>query len=114
MRYQDLAATGLPRLLRRDDLVIIDMRDAVAQARGRLTGAQPASEPLVHGLARRRREAPPIRVYRDHGHSSRDLCTLLAAGASLCIRTHDGHDALDSASTPPVLRHLKPPLRRAG
>jgi len=42
------------------------------------------------------------------------LQTLVAAGADLHIRTPDGIDALESSSTLPVLRYLKPLVRRAG
>ncbi len=42
------------------------------------------------------------------------LQILVAAGADLSVQTHDGVHALDSASTLPVLRYLKPLMRRAG
>lgn len=42
------------------------------------------------------------------------LQILVEAGANLAISTHDGVDVLDSASTLPVLRYLKPLLRQAG
>jgi len=41
------------------------------------------------------------------------LRALVEAGADLSIRTHDGYDALDSCTTLPVLRFLKPMLVKA-
>lgn len=42
------------------------------------------------------------------------LKVLVEAGANLDICTHDGISTLESASTLPVLRYLKPLMRRAG
>ena len=42
------------------------------------------------------------------------LQTLVEAGADLSIRTPDGINALESSSTLPVLRYLKPLIRKAG
>lgn len=42
------------------------------------------------------------------------LDLLIEAGASLAIRTYDGSNAFDSASTLPVLRRLRPMFSLAG
>lgn len=77
MPYQDIQANELETLLQREDLVIIDMRDATSKIAGQLPNARPADDTLVSALAKRRHQAPPVLVYCYHGNRSRDLCSLL-------------------------------------
>jgi thiosulfate sulfurtransferase len=75
--YQDIPANELASFLNQKAPVVIDMRDATAQAAGLLPNAQPASDTLICALAKRRRLAPPVLVYCYHGNTSRDLCAFL-------------------------------------
>ena len=78
MAYQDIQASELKTFLQREELVVIDMRDAASQAAGRLPNAHPDSDALVSALVKRRRRAPPVLVYCYHGNRSRDLCGFLS------------------------------------
>ncbi|MEJ2467333.1 MAG: ankyrin repeat domain-containing protein [Candidatus Thiodiazotropha sp.] len=78
MPYRDIQAADLKTLLQREDLVVIDMRDASYHAAGHLPNSQPVNDALIAALAKQRRQAPPVLVYCYHGNSSRDLCGLLA------------------------------------
>lgn len=78
MSYQDIQAGDLQTLLQREELLVIDMRDASSQASGRLPKARPADDALISSLAKRRRQAPPVLVYCYHGNISRELCGFLA------------------------------------
>lgn len=77
MSYQDIEAAEVHELLRRDDLVVIDMRDAHAQNRGQLPTALPPSDEVINALIRRRHQPLSVLVYCYHGHSSRELCAFL-------------------------------------
>ncbi|OBS10569.1 rhodanese-like domain-containing protein [Acidihalobacter prosperus] len=77
MSYQDIDAVEVHALLGRDDLVVIDVRDAHAQARGRLPHAMPPSDEVIDALISRRHQPLSVLVYCYHGHSSRDLCAFL-------------------------------------
>lgn len=78
MTYRDLHPAELAELCNDPELVILDMRDAASQARGRLDGAQTPTEAMLKQLMRRRPRTAPILVYCYHGNSSRDLCQFIA------------------------------------
>jgi ankyrin repeat protein len=75
--YQDINVAEVDELLQRNDLTIIDMRDAQSRERGQLPNAQIPSDAVITGLIRQRSNNPPVLVYCYHGNSSRDLCNLL-------------------------------------
>ncbi|AOV15788.1 hypothetical protein BJI67_00770 [Acidihalobacter aeolianus] len=77
MSYHDIDAAEVHDLLRRDDLVVIDVRDVHAQSRGQLPNAMPPSDEVINALIRRRHQPLAVLVYCYHGHSSRDLCSFL-------------------------------------
>ena len=77
MNYRDIQVDALETFLQTEDLVVIDMRDDIAQAAGQLPRAQSVSDALISKLARSR-QAPPVLVYCYHGNNSRDLCEFLA------------------------------------
>lgn len=78
MSYQDIEAAQVATLLHRDNLVVLDTRDALSQSQGQLPKAQPASDQVIATLMKQRRTNPPVLVYCYEGNSSRDLCTFLA------------------------------------
>ena len=77
MSYQDIHVTEVGELLQRNDLTIIDMRDAQSRGKGHLANAQLPSDAVINDLVRQRRSDPAILVYCYHGNSSRDLCSFL-------------------------------------
>lgn len=78
MSYQDIHVAEVGELLQKDDLVVIDVRDAQAQSKGQLPNAVPPSDAVINNLVRQRRSNPPVLVYCYHGNSSRDLCSFLS------------------------------------
>jgi rhodanese-related sulfurtransferase len=78
LTYHDISPADAESLLARDGLIVIDMRDAEAQAKGALPGARPASDAVVNGIVRQRRADPAVLVYCYHGNMSRDLCSFLS------------------------------------
>ncbi|MGD9000393.1 MAG: ankyrin repeat domain-containing protein [Granulosicoccaceae bacterium] len=77
MSYHDINVAEVGELLQRDDLTIIDMRDAQSRDKGQLPNAQLPSDAVINSLIRQRRNNPPVLVYCYHGNSSRDLCSFL-------------------------------------
>lgn len=77
MSYQEIEAAEVHELLRRDDLVVIDVRDAHTQSRGKLPNAMPPSDEVIKALIQRRHQPLSVLVYCYHGHSSRELCSFL-------------------------------------
>lgn len=77
MSYQDIHVAEVGELLQRPGLIVIDQRDPLAQSKGQLPNALPASETVINGLMRQRRNNPPVLVYCYHGNQSRDLCSFL-------------------------------------
>lgn len=77
MSYQDIEAKDVGGLLEKENLVVIDMRDGQSQSLGQLPKAVPASDDVINGLVRQRRQDPPVLVYCYEGNMSRDLCTFI-------------------------------------
>lgn len=77
MSYQDIEAAQVATLLKRENLVVLDTRDASSQSQGQLPKAQPASDHVISTLMKQRRSNPPVLVYCYEGNSSRDLCSFL-------------------------------------
>lgn len=77
VNYQDIEAAEVEQVLQKQDIVVIDTRDALAQSKGQLPNAQDATDPLIHGLVQKRHSDPPVLVYCYHGNSSRVLCSFL-------------------------------------
>lgn len=76
--YQDIDARDVTTLLKRENLVVLDTRDASSQSQGQLPRAQPASDHVISALMKQRSANPPVLVYCYEGNSSRDLCSFLA------------------------------------
>ena len=77
MSYHDIHVAEVGELLQKEDLTIIDMRDAQTRSKGQLANAQLPSDAVIGNLVKQRRNDPHVLVYCYHGNSSRDLCTLL-------------------------------------
>jgi len=75
--YQDIDGRDVATLLKRENLVVLDTRDALSQSQGQLPKAQPASDHVIATLMKQRRTNPPVLVYCYEGNTSRDLCTFL-------------------------------------
>ncbi|MGB0750276.1 MAG: rhodanese-like domain-containing protein [Magnetospiraceae bacterium] len=78
MPYRDIEASAVEALLEKDNVIVIDMRDAQSQSLGMLPKAVPASDDVINGIVRQRRKNPPVLVYCYEGNMSRDLCTFIA------------------------------------
>jgi rhodanese-related sulfurtransferase len=76
--YQDIEAAQVATLLKRENLVVLDTRDALSQSQGQLPKAQPASDQVISALMKQRRSNPPVLVYCYEGNTSRDMCSFLA------------------------------------
>jgi rhodanese-related sulfurtransferase len=78
MSYHDLHPAEIQGLRAEPDLLILDMRDPVSYAQGRIEGAEPVSDALLRQLMKSRQRERPVLVYCYHGNSSRDLCQFIA------------------------------------
>lgn len=77
MNYRDIFAAEVAELLQKQQPLIIDQRDPQTRSKGRLAGAQPASEEFINAIVRQRRKDPAVLVYCHHGNQSRELCSFL-------------------------------------
>lgn len=97
MSYFDIHVAELPELIRQKQPSILDMRDGAAFISGHLAGAVPADETHIRQLMRQRSE--PVLIYCYHGHSSRELATLLCRmGLTEVYNLEGGWQAVQSAT----------------
>ena len=75
MPYEDIRAEELPAFIREHQPVILDMRDTDTFTKGHIEGALPADETQIRKLMKNRTQPVVLCCY--HGHSSRELATLL-------------------------------------
>ncbi|MEJ2610124.1 MAG: rhodanese-like domain-containing protein [Candidatus Thiodiazotropha sp.] len=78
MSYHDIQVNEIEKLLKKDDLWVIDMRDTLTQSKGQLPNAMSPTDAVIGNLVQQRQSNPPVLVYCYHGNSSRDLCRFLA------------------------------------
>jgi len=96
MSYYDIHVEQLQELIHSKQPVILDMRDDAAFGSGHLSGATRADEAQIRELMRQKCE--PVLVYCYHGHSSRDLATLLCRmGLSEVYNLEGGWQALQQS-----------------
>jgi rhodanese-related sulfurtransferase len=75
--YRDILAAEVDELLRTEQPIVIDQRDAQSRSKGQLPNAVAASDAVINKLVRQRRSNPAVLVYCYHGNQSRDLCSFL-------------------------------------
>jgi len=92
--YQDIPAAEVDELLRNEQPVVIDQRDAQSRSKGQLPNAVAASDAVINKLARQRRSNPAVLVYCYHGNQSRELCSFLGQfGLKRVYNLQGGWDA---------------------
>jgi thiosulfate sulfurtransferase len=99
--YQDISAEDARNIVNNNACILIDIRDEKNYALARIPRAIPFDEPSILRLRKTPQRHTPILVYCYHGHSSKDIATLLCSlGFTNVYNLAGGYEAWRAANEP--------------